>query len=335
MPLVTCIMSNYNTDITMLCASIESVLGQTLSDFEFIIVDDCSTDNSTKVLENYAELDERIVLLKNESNRGLAYSLNRGISIAKGNYIARMDSDDIAFPNRFHEQVVYLDKHSDIDVLGTFAKTFGDVDGFSFSPFISKDECKCQILFTPCLIHPTVMIRKSFLDKFNLLYDIKYLCSQDFDMWARCSEVGNISMLDKVLLRYRIHGAQTSMAKKELQRQYTIDICQRQLAKMKIKVAENDIKCHLVICGKEPLTVDIIDDVISWGNKIIFFNSKKKIYNDLVLRRIVYNRIFNLLIKSNFKKSLVLKIILLNKELRSFSNLYSVAYRVVFLAKNV
>lgn len=328
--IVSCIMANYNTDIEILKQSIDSILSQTLHDFEFIVVDDCSTDSSFEFLKSYTEKDERIVLLRNQKNSGLAFSLNRAIQIAKGKYIARMDSDDISLPNRFERQVDYLDRHPEIDILGSFAELFGDTTGLSFNPFVSKEECKCQLLFVPCLIHPSVMIRTDFLNKYHLQYDEKYLCSQDFDMWTRCAEHGNITMIKEILLKYRIHGTQISSKKKELQRNYAIEICKRQLTKLNITPDSNEMLAHLVLCGKEEVNTENIQAIVQWGDYLVKSNEETHLFNQKALKTIVYNRIFNLVLNSKIRKILIPQILLKNKMI-NYKNVYSILYRIFFI----
>lgn len=328
-PTVSCIMSNYNTDIGMLEESINSILSQTYRDFELIIIDDQSTDDSILTIERLASIDKRIVVLKNHVNSGLAYSLNKGISISKGKYIARMDTDDISLPDRFQKQVEYLNEHPEVDILGTYAETFGDGNGLSFNPFVSINDCKCHLIFVPCLIHPTVMIRKSFLNEHNLQYNAKYLCSQDFDMWTRCADVGNVSMLRKVLLKYRIHGTQISNKKRELQRRYAIEICERQLQNIDIIPNDNELLYHLVLCGKDELTLQNINGVVSWKNRIIEANAVRGYYNDKALKKILNNRIFNLLLNSKIKKEKIVQLLIIHRLLTP-CNLYSVLYRLIY-----
>ena len=135
--LVSVIMSNYNTPEEFLRASIESVLNQTYSNFEFIIVDDCSTDNSLEIIKSYQ--DERIVVLENKENLGITKSLNRGLEIAKGEYVARMDADDISFPKRFETQVEYLKNNPQVIVCGTGVELIGDWQGRHSNKLICRE----------------------------------------------------------------------------------------------------------------------------------------------------------------------------------------------------
>lgn len=125
LPLIYVVMSCYNRE-KYVVEAIESILNQTYTNFEFIIIDDCSTDNTFEIVKEYAKKDNRILALKNDKNYCYVHSLNKGIEIAKGKYIARMDDDDISLPERFEKQVEFLEKNEDIIALGTFIEIFSD-----------------------------------------------------------------------------------------------------------------------------------------------------------------------------------------------------------------
>ena len=121
--LISVIMSNYNTPEEYLREAIESILNQTYKNFEFIIIDDCSTDNSLEIIKSYN--DERIVLIENEENIGLTKSINKGLAVAKGEYIARMDADDVSLPQRFEKQINYMNDHTELIVCGSSMELIG------------------------------------------------------------------------------------------------------------------------------------------------------------------------------------------------------------------
>lgn len=326
---ISCLMANYNTDINMLRQAIDSILSQTYTNFEFIIVDDASSDGSYAYLKERALEDKRIVLLRNDINRGLAYSLNRALEIADGEYIARMDSDDISFKNRFMEEVSYLDMHPNIDVIGSFAKMIGEANTLSITPFYNADDCKSQLLFSPCLIHPTVMMRTEFLKKNHLNYNESFLCSQDFELWARCSEYGNLAIVNKVLLFYRIHGCQVSNRKRELQKNYAQNVCEMQLKKL-TDLNQCDLDAHLCICGYEDITTDNCEKVIEWIYRLLELNQMKHIYDNKSLYKISFNRVFNLVLKGNNSIKEKMLLIIKHKELRSIINFNSLFYRIIY-----
>ena len=172
MPLISVVMPTYNS-IRFIRESIESILNQTFVDFELIIIDDGSTDGSSEIIADYKKYDNRIYVCTNPKNLGIVASLNRGLSCARGQYIARMDSDDISYPTRFQKQIDFLDKYSDVGILGG-AVQYIDSDGktLGMNAYPTDDMAiRWTCLFSNPFAHPTVMIRKCVLEKNGLRYD--------------------------------------------------------------------------------------------------------------------------------------------------------------------
>lgn len=235
--LVSIIMSTYNTDKEYLELSIESILNQTYTNLEFIIVNDGSEED-LKIISQYK--DKRIKIINHKEKKGLPKSLNEAIEISNGEYIARMDSDDIALKNRLKEQVKYLEKNKDIDICSTFYKMFGKENRYVINSYIKPEEIKCELLFRTPLIHPGVMIRREFLERNNLKYDEEYIYTQDFELWTRCSDVGNIAIIPKLELNYRIHDNQIGISKKVKQTELANKVLMKNLKKLKLE--EKDLK---------------------------------------------------------------------------------------------
>ncbi len=201
-PKVSVLLPVYNA-ATYLREAVESILGQSFTDFEFLIINDGSTDASEEIIESY--LDSRIRYIKNEKNIGLVATLNRGIELATGEYIARMDADDISLPERFARQVAYMDQHPEVGACGTAFQFFGD------SEYISRNPEDFRQAFTllsnnSSLGHPTSMIRRSVLMQHHIRYEEEYEYAADFAFWIRISQVSYLSSLPDVLLRYRWHA---------------------------------------------------------------------------------------------------------------------------------
>jgi len=208
-PMISVVMAVYNGK-KFLAEAIESILNQTWTDFEFIIVNDGSRDNSLKIINRYAKKDSRIVVISRK-NMGLVQSLNEGIAIAKGEYLARIDADDIALPTRFEKQVEFLKNHPDISILGTFIKPFGDsavkdlvVCENWFNPSLNPENVEATFLDRAAICHPSIMGRTELFK--SMQYRDKYYCAEDYDLWLRSLKAGyKIWVLDEILLRYRIH----------------------------------------------------------------------------------------------------------------------------------
>lgn len=197
-PLVSVLMPVYNAE-KYLRESMDSILGQTYTNFEFIIINDGSTDSSADIVRSYN--DPRIVFIDNAKNSGLVSVLNYGLRIARGKYIARMDSDDISLPQRFAKQIKFMERHKNVGILGTFFHMFGDgVDRIEKKRRWPK---LADMLATSPVGHPTVMMRKSVMDKYNLRYDARYKHAEDYELWTRAIRYTKIANLKDVLLNYR------------------------------------------------------------------------------------------------------------------------------------
>ncbi|MFN6038623.1 MAG: glycosyltransferase family 2 protein, partial [Bacteroidota bacterium] len=211
-PEISVLMSVYNSDQFIL-DSISSVLNQTFSNFEFIIIDDGSTDNSLNIIKSIS--DDRIRLFVNNQNRGLIFSLNKGVELAKGKYIVRMDSDDLCFPNRLELQYNFMQTHPEIGVCGSDYDNFSETFYKSCHTIKGSEVLKVWLLFSTPLCHPTVIIRKSILPKDP--YDVNFLHVEDYELWTRLALTSSIENLPETLLKYRHHPAQVSNEKRSEQ----------------------------------------------------------------------------------------------------------------------
>ena len=208
-PPVSVVMPVYNS-AHVVADAVESILHQTFGDFEFIIVDDGSTDSTEEILREYAALDGRIKLY-NQGNCGLIASLNRYCRVANGKYIARMDADDISLPARLEKQFRYLEAHSEVGVLGTWIQ---DVDS-NRTPIIEwpvpADPVVVRwfLFFGNCIAHPSVMMRRELLDRLGY-YRPNAIHVEDYDLWIRAAEVTGVANLPEVLLQYRVSADSVS-----------------------------------------------------------------------------------------------------------------------------
>lgn len=225
MPKISVIMGVHNGEKT-LPRAINSILNQTFTDFELIICDDCSTDATIQVIKDYIEKDNRIILIRNESNSGLAASLNNCINISKGEYIARMDDDDISHAERFEKQNHFLDEHQEYAIVGTCRNTFdkaGIWNTYGQGGELTKEDIiKCNI-FT----HPTVMMRREALLSAGM-YTVceRTMRGQDFDLWCKmyaCGYKGYVlpdilfdyyedrNKIKEIKAKYRLNNYRTHM----------------------------------------------------------------------------------------------------------------------------
>jgi len=231
-PLVSVVMTVYNTE-AFLPASIESILNQTLNDFEFIIVDDGSTDNSLTIINNYAKSDDRITVLQ-QKNQGISRAANAGIHIATGTFIARMDSDDISRSDRLEKQSEFLCNNPKVVAVGSWFNTvnssgstipatkFGVNDSSVIETPIEHTAIDTKLLSGGLAIsHPSSMIRRDAIRSLGG-YKVEYVTSEDRDLFLRLSEIGSIHNLEDVLLSYRIREGQVSSFHHVRQQYYSV-----------------------------------------------------------------------------------------------------------------
>jgi len=206
-PLISVVMPVYNSE-TYLQESANSILNQTYTNFEFIVINDGSTDRSLDILTEYLRKDNRIAII-NQQNSGLSNSLNRGIELSRSNLIARMDADDIAEPTRLEEQVNFIDQNPQVVVLGTAFLLFGgNIESKIVTMPATNKTIRKNLPFRFCLCHPTVMFRrKTIVDAGG--YQGTGPC-QDLELWLRLSRNKTLQFanLEKPLLKYRIHQDQ-------------------------------------------------------------------------------------------------------------------------------
>ncbi|MDD3266704.1 MAG: glycosyltransferase family 2 protein [Burkholderiales bacterium] len=203
-PMISVVMPVYNAE-KYVAEAIESILNQTYSDFEFIIIDDYSTDNSYEIINKYAKADKRIRLFRNEVNKKLPKTLNFGISQSLGKYIARMDADDISLPERFTKQIEFMEQNPDIGVCGSYAEVFYASNGLMKVQLDHGSIKSFTLFFLNNLIHPTLMVRKSIFEYDGLWYDENLDgLAEDYELWIRFLLNGvRFTNLDEVLLKYR------------------------------------------------------------------------------------------------------------------------------------
>jgi glycosyltransferase involved in cell wall biosynthesis len=196
--------------------AIDSILNQTFGDFEFIILNDGSTDNTKKIITSYD--DSRIVYIENEKNLGIVKTLNKGIDNTKGKYIARMDADDISLPERFEKQIALMERYEDIDICGTWIMYMGRGNIWKIPEY--DIEAKLTLIYGSSFAHPTVMIRKKIFDKYFIRYDEKFLGAEDYKMWIDMSKIAKFYNIQEVLLNYRVHNSQISSQRKKQQKEF-------------------------------------------------------------------------------------------------------------------
>lgn len=230
MPKVTVIMPVYNGE-SYLHEAITSILSQSFTDFEFIVIDDGSDDRSWEIIQSFK--DPRIRLERNGTNMGLIATLNKGIKLAKGDYIARMDCDDVSLPERLAKQVRYMEEHPEIGVLGTWVE-FIDESGK-----IRGDWCMpthpslvgWSLIFGNCLAHPAVIMRSKMVERLGY-YQPEALHVEDYDLWTRASFFTRIANLSEILLKYRIWQRSVSLQHTQTQQENDLRVMRAMIKRL-------------------------------------------------------------------------------------------------------
>ena len=192
---------------------IDSILNQTFEDFEFILINDGSTDNSEEIILQYK--DPRIVYIKNEVNKKLVESLNIGLAASRGKYIARIDADDIAFPNRLQVQYDYMEAHPEVGICGSSVDSFLDkTDKRQQVDFATSDlSIRAFTFFQSPFCHPSTMMRKEVLDRHQLKYPDEYYRAEDYALWLEILKHTQGANIPSMLLHYRKHEtSETALA---------------------------------------------------------------------------------------------------------------------------
>ena len=185
MPKISVIMGVFNTPLEYIDKSIESILNQTFQDFEFIICNDCCSDNTFKYIKNKFGKNSKIIWIENDKNMGLAYTLNHCLKYASGKYIARMDSDDISKQNRFEEQIKIFEKYSDVDVVNCNVDVFDENGIYGERIYDEIISSKNFIKGNP-IVHPAVMVKKEAYDSVGNYRDTKFTVrNEDYDLFFR------------------------------------------------------------------------------------------------------------------------------------------------------
>ena len=327
LPLVSVVMPNYNTPEAFLRAAIDSVLEQTYTNIELIIVDDASTGNNVEVIRSYD--DPRIVLLQNESNHHVAYSLNRGLDQVSGEYIARMDADDLCLPKRIEKQVRFLQRRSDIDVLCTQAEIFGDRRGVFATNLRSPESMKIALFLNCPIVNPSVMFRSSFIHDNALRYstDLEYKAAEDYEFWSRCVSIGNLYEYPQVLLKYRTHSKQVSFSASKMQIENANHVRKGMLLALDIVPNAHETDIHYKFCTEETSPEISLKEIEGWTYKLLEKNKQYNVFHPWLFKQMILQHFFLIAVKSMLKKQVTLRQVMKSRlTLKALSPVYYLGY---------
>lgn len=276
MPKVSVILSAYNAE-KYLAFAVESILNQTFGDFEMFLINDASTDGTGRIIGSFS--DPRIININNRTNLGVAVSANRCMDMANGEYIARMDADDISMPRRFEYQVKFMDENPDVGVCGSWIDTIGPYKNYTNKYPADHAEIKYRMLYENPFCQPVIMLRKKLFDKFNLRYEPSFFPSEDYDLWEKSLECFEGANIQKILLSYRIHPKNASHTMSEKQIKETDIIRIRQIRRLAgdISGPEGDLFLNLVKKTGENGR-EFIQASSEFLRKMYVSNIKKRIY---------------------------------------------------------
>lgn len=282
-------MSVYNGEIH-LQEAIDSILHQTFEDFEFLVIDDGSTDNTATIVASYS--DPRIRFVLNWDNVGLAASLNRGIQVARGEYIARMDADDVSLPERLERQIDFMDAHPEVGVCGSWIENFGDVRSTIWKVPAEHERIVAELLFGDCIAHPSVLLRKSCLEGADSKYNPAMREAQDYDLWVRLSREGmRFANLREVLVRRRLHHRQVMKMHRSALRAASTRIRHLQLQHLGLAPSNEEMEMHEELSElrshNDRITVEALR---KWLDTVLEANRSTRFYDQMVLVEVLTSR---------------------------------------------
>lgn len=323
-PKVSVLMPVFNGE-KYLREAIESILNQDFENFEFIIINDGSTDTSSSIISSYS--DNRIVVVNNEKNSGLVTTLNKGLELAIGEYIVRMDCDDVSVTKRLSKQVKMMDTNQNIGASGSFFYMIRNNKKAIADFPISNEEIKCFMIFNSPIAHPSSIIRSEVLKKYKLNYSTEYTHSEDYDFWSKISEHSQLANIPEPLLNYRVHENQiTGNPKFVALKNNTLDkIRLRHLKTLGIIPTDKELNLHNLISNAQKPTDSIqLSLAETWLMKLMTVNNHTKILNKPYFEKIILERWLRLCINfyglkngfSYFYKSKIYKIIKLPLSLK-------------------
>lgn len=273
---VSVIMPVYNAE-KFLKEAIDSILVQTFSSFELLVIDDGSTDDSCKIILGYK--DSRIRFLRNEKNIGLIHTLNKGINESKGEYIARMDADDVSRADRMLKQVYFLESNPSYGMVGSWCSIINSSKKIEYHT--SHASLQFALLNYCCFVHPSVMLRKSVLTENQLSFDSHFVHSEDYELWTRLLTKTKAANLPDYLLSYREHEHQISSIYREEQLAMTSDVIRNYLKRLDSEIPDRFIQLFTI----EKLKVQHTGTRLIHLNGFYLYCLEKNIFDEKVLNQ--------------------------------------------------
>jgi glycosyltransferase involved in cell wall biosynthesis len=327
-PEISVVMPVYNAE-KYLSKTIESILNQTHIDFELLILNDKSTDNSLEIIKQYQAIDSRVILIDKEINVGPANLRNEGFRLSKGTFIALMDADDIALPNRFEKQITILKSNPEIGVCGTWFTFFGTKKNKVIRHSEKHDAIKVSFLHSCGIGNPTVILRKEALN--GLEFNNDYVPVEDYDLWSRLLPKTQFYNIPESLLNYRQHDSNISKTKIDNVNRSIRKVKINQMAEFGIDSSDANIDLYLnAVSVKRGLSPDEILSVIEASKYLIEQNKKLKGFNPELLEKQINHTLIRT-IRNASKYNLSFFNHLKNKEQELFQKINRLDKMILFL----
>jgi glycosyltransferase involved in cell wall biosynthesis len=277
--LVSVVMATYKEDVSYVRQAIESILSQTWKNIEFIIINDSPDDEEIDLMVRSID-DRRIIYLRNNENKGLAYCLNRAIRLSKGEYIARMDADDLSVLSRLEKQVDFLKNHPHINILGTWAYSMDlerEQGGIIKYP-VTYERIKASTILGSPMCHPSVMFRRCIFSEYQFYYNEDFKYTQDYEFWVRLVDRFEFYNLPEPLLYWRNSNSRVSSKNGHEQDELVKAIHRRQIEKLGIDLTPENLRVHYNLYIPEITALKDIIYSFFWILKLIRINQGKRIF---------------------------------------------------------
>lgn len=290
-PLVSVLMPCYNAEKHLQDAMF-SILNQTYRNIEVIAINDCSSDSTANLLIQMAKADTRIKVYNNEENLKLIKTLNKGIELCNGEYIARMDSDDIALPQRIEKEVHFLEQNKDYGIVSTqflaFHTDSPDKKSLHHNP-LKHEELRAYMLFKSGICHPAAMIRKTIFSELGLKFELDYLHVEDFALWSKAIYQTKIANLGEALLLYRVHSNQVSTLNEQLQIENKMKVFKIHCTQLGIPISDHLLHIYASVaeCVPYKQSIEYIAECESFMLMLLDLNKQKAFCDNVFLQRML------------------------------------------------
>lgn len=299
-PHITVLMPVYNAG-RYLREAIDSILSQSFTNFEFLIINDGSSDNSEEIIKSYT--DTRIRYIKNETNIKLIATLNKGIDLATGKYIARMDADDTSENTRLQVQYEYMEQNPDVALCGSWFKMFGDKN-IVVKYESDHNHIMAKMLYQCHFCHPSVIMRKQSVQSFAVKFDPFFIHAEDYDFFTRIGEKHKLANIQQVLLNYRTHAQSISQQNKQIQDEKSIVIKKRLFKNIGLTVSEADLELYRTIGQHEyGAGIDYLQNTQQLLEKMLAANEQSGYFEKDFFRKLLSSFWLNVIYNSNTAKA--------------------------------